>query len=452
MREPSVPAVSPLRYFVPHAASPAEPVRSDPASVAHAVDAFSLGTPYLGEQEWIVGTDVVGNVLVVPSSERNALPASAQTQLAHHEVAAGRPPRRLQASELYFFSVELIEHPADAEGINDPVYLYGTLMGPWPGDAVVRMPGQLMVTRGDVLSGLVHGAAEAFHYVRDAESKDAPRGYHALLPGDRADRIAEGRGLVLAYPAVPAELQASNAANGMQVASILHDVLTQLQEDVRAHGGPKELTALELPVPSRVMAIADLELRGYEVNGDVATLRSSHPGLAGKLKTWLHGDKVKVPREAPTSEFLELARAALSALPGWPSDTERAIRSLVGTGTGRPVPRAPVATPVAARPIPPRAPSPPPRPSDWMKDFLDAHAATGGAKAKLTRMQQEPRGPAPRPAPPKAKAPAPAKAGTPEWLSDFGHGPPASPPRKREPAPPASTPAKKPDWMKDFDD
>jgi hypothetical protein len=445
------------RYFIPHAASPAEPVRADPSAVVHAVDAFSLEVSHLGEHEWMVCTDVVGNLLVVPASERDALPASVQTQLTHHEVAAGRPPRRIAAAELFFFSVELVEHPANAEGLNDPVYLYGTLMGPFPGDAAVRVPGQLTLTRGDVLSGLVHGAAEAFHYVRDAEGRDSPRGYHALLPGDRAERLAEGRGLVLAYPAVPAELQASNVANGPQVASILHDVLTQLQDDARAHGGPEALVALELPVPSRVMAIAELEMRGYDVTGDVATLRSSRKGLAGKVAEWLHGDKVKVPREAPPSEFLELARRALAALPGWPSESERVLRSLVRAGSGGAQPR-PVQPPrptVAMRPPPPRAPPAPPRPSDWMKDFLDAHAATGGAQPKLTRMQQAPRpsaAPAPKPVPP-------AKPSAPTWLSDFAPGPPAPTasaapaPRKRaEAATSHPEPAKKPDWMKDFDD
>ena len=437
------------RYFVPHAASAAEPVRSDASEMIHVVDAFRLEAPHLLEQEWVVGIDAVGNVHVVPASDRELLPASTRAQLTHHEVASGRTPRRIASAELYFFAVELVEHPANAEGFNDPVYLYGHLSGPWPGDAPMRVPGQLTVTRGDVLAGLVHGAADAFHYVQTPESPAAPRGYHALLPGDRPERLAEGRGLVLAWPAVPPELQVGNASNGPMVARILHDVLTQLQEDARAHGGPAPLAGMELPVPSRAMAIADLEMRGYEVKGDMAILRRNHPGLLTRMAEWLRAEKVKLPAEAGAPGFLEVARQALTALPGWPNETERVLRALVRAGGGAPIAKGtplPMAVaPVARRPLPPREPPKPPRPDDWMRDFLDAHAAAhpGGAQPKLTRAKSAATPP-----------PAPAKPGKPTWMADFGGATPAPPAPARKKAPSASSPpaGKKPDWMSDFDD
>lgn len=446
------------RYFVPHAASPAEPVSSDPSSVVHAMDAFRLETGHPGEQEWLVCTDIEGNVLALPASEREHLPPSTRAQLTHHEVASGRTPRRLAASEFFVFLVELVEHPADAEGVNDPVYLYGTLVGPWPGPSPMRIPGQLTVSRGDVLSGLVQGAIDAFHYVQDPESRVAPRSYHALLPGDRPERLAQGQGLVLAYPAVPAELQTHNAANHTLVASILHDVLTQLQENAREQGGPKALAELELPVPSRAMAIADLEMRGYEVKGDVAVLRRNHPGLVNRIAEWLRAEKVKVPPEASASEFLEIARRALDALPGWPSDTERTLRALVRPGNAT-APRPGIIPPMAASPsdpvqrqLPPRPPQAPTRPSDWMQDFLDAHSRPGGAKPKISGSRAKP--------PPRPAAPAPKQtSSSSEWMNDFASGPStppsakkSSPAKRREPAAPASDSAKKPDWMSDFED
>jgi len=447
LREPSHSAVSHPRYFVPHAASAAEPVPSDASAMTHVVDAFCLEAPHLLEQEWIVGIDAVGTVHVVPASQREQLPAATRAQLTHHEVASGRTPRHIATAELYFFAVELVEHPSDAEGFNDPVYLYGHLSGPWPGDAPMRVPGQLTVTRGDVLAGLVHGAVDAFHYAPTLESPTAPRGYHALLPGDRPERLAEGRGLVLAWPAVPPELQMGDAANGPMVARILHDVLTQLQEDARAHGGPAPLARMELPVPSRAMAIADLELRGYEVKGDVAILRRNHPGLLTRMAEWLRAEKVKVPAEADAPGFIAVARQALTALPGWPSATERALRGLVRAGGGAPVSRSvPLPTaPVAPRPLPPRAPQKPPRPADWMRDFLDAHAAShpGGAQPKLTRTT-----------PAFTPPPAPPKPGTPSWMADFGASSPARPapaPSSKQPSASAPT-GKKPDWMSDFDE
>jgi hypothetical protein len=466
--------VNPPRYFIPHATTPAEPVRPDASALVNVVDTFRLETAYLGEREWIVGLDAVGQLLAVPGSERGQLPASAQAQLAHHEVTSGRAPRHIAATELFFFSVELVEHPAEAEGANDPVYLYGTLIGPWPGDALSRVPGQLTVSRGAVLAGLVHGASDAFVYVQDAESKTAQRSYHALLPGDRPDVMAEGKGLVLAYPAVPEEMQARNAANDRLVADILYDVLTQLQEDAREQGGPELLQQLELPVPSRLMAIADLETRGYEVNGDVAILRKQRGGLVGKLAGLIGGEKVKVPPEGTTPEFIELARKALAVLPGWPNDAERTLRPLIragGSGVSRSgiLPNLPARPESTPRPIPPRPPPAPARPDDWMKDFLDSHAHTQGAKGKKSKISRS------RPSIPALppKAAAPKASGSPEWLSDFGSSPgpqapappppapakaqapakaPTSPPRnQREKAAPEPDPKKKPDWMSDFE-
>lgn len=428
------------RYFVPHAASPAEPVQPEPSAVLHAVDTFRLHTPYLGEREWLVCTDIQGHLVVLPASARDQLPASVQAQLTHHELTSGRAPRLLTTSGLFLFSVELVEHPADAEGINDPVYLYGTLVGPWPGASPQRLPGQLTVTRADVLAGLVQGAGDALRYAPDPESKTAPRSYHALLPGDRPERLAAGEGLVLAYPAVPLDMQAHHAANDPWVAHILHAVLTQLQEDVRAHGGePEVLARMELPVPSRLMAIAELEARGYEVKGEVATPRRNHPGLVNRLAEWLRAEKVRVPPEAQAPEFIALASRALEALPGWPSETERVLRALTRPGDSTPAkgvlpvtaPRIPAAPPR----LPPRAPPAPARPGDWMQDFLDAHARPGGSKPTLTR--------APPPAPPAA--PPPRRS---DWMSDFTSSPPA--PRRPEPA--APEPAKKPGWMSDFED
>ncbi len=423
--------------------------------MVNVVDTFRLESGSLGEQEWIVGLDAVGQMLAVPASERGLLPASAQAQLAHHEVSSGRSPRRIAAAELFFFSVELVEHPADEEGINEPVYLYGTLMGPWPGDALARVPGQLTVNRGAVLAGLVHGASDAFVYAQDPESKTAPRSYHALLPGDRPEALAEGRGLVLAYPAVPVDMQARNAANDRLVADVLHDVLEQFQQDAREHGGPELLRQLELPVPSRIQAIAELETRGYEVNGDEAILRRPRSGLVGKLAGLLGGEKVKVPPEAAAPEFLELARRALGVIPGWPNEAERTLRSLVRPGSGmlagtRSIPQIAAWPAGAPQPIPPRPPPPPARPSDWMKDFLDAHTHTRGEKPKLTRSR------------PSIPAIAPKAPAAPEWLSDFASSSdvpapasapaPASRPR-REPAAaePDPAPKKKPDWMSDFE-
>jgi hypothetical protein len=425
--------------------------------VAHAVDLLVLASPAGDAREWVIGTDALGSLLAVPASERAQLPASVQAQLAHHEVASGRRPRQLAARGLFLFAVELAEHPASDEGLNDPVYLYGTLSGPWGEAGAQRVPGQLALTRGDLLEGFVQGAPHAFRYAAPPERGEPPRAFHALLPGDRPELLAEGEGLVLAYPVVPAELQEGHAANGAQVASLLHDVLLQLQEDVRKGGGGGPLAALAslaLPVPSRALAIAELELDGWSVQGDVATRRSGRRGLAGKVADWL-GERMAVPREAPPSEFLSLAGQALSALPGWPGEAQRALRARVHRGgAGAPATGpAPRAAPAPMRPVPPRAPAAPARKEDWMRDFLAVHAPAGGPPPRLTRMRQAPA----RPAPPAPRGPG---APRPEWLADFAPpqqgAAPAHAPRPAAPAaaaPAAAAPAAAaPEWMKDFED
>ena len=269
---------------------------------------------------------------------------------------------------------------------------------------------------------------------------------------------------MLAYPAVPVDLQTRNAANGPMVATILHAMLTQLRDESRAEKGPRALAELEVPVPSRFMAIAELESRGYEVKGDVATLRRNHPGLVNRLAEWINAEKVKIPPEATPAEFLDLAARALKHLPGWPSDTERVLRSLMRPGSATPpggIPSAAFAPSIPAGPalpIAPRAHAPRASQSDWMKDFINAHTPPGGTKAR-------PRLSAPPPAPKQPSFPSQSTTSRSEWMKDFGEPPAPAPAAQKAPAQaPAAKPAgksassvkpepsAKPDWMSDFED
>lgn len=111
--------------------------------------------------------DGLGHLRTLPCEDRGTLPAGLQSELAFHEMSGGRPTRLLEAGEVFLFNVQLLEQPPGSPGWNDPVYLYGTLYGPPPGGTDGRtagVEGQLMVTRGDLLDGLVRGAAHAFRY------------------------------------------------------------------------------------------------------------------------------------------------------------------------------------------------------------------------------------------------------------------------------------------------
>jgi hypothetical protein len=401
-----------LRYFVP---APGEVVETRaagaPDAIDHVLSVLSVH-PGSGEPvEWLVGLDFVGALHFVPLADRAALSPRAQSQLAFHEVA-GAPPRRLDVEELHVLALELLEQGSDAPGLDDPVYLYGRLYGPLPatpGMPIRAVAGQLTVTRSDVLDGLARGLAHPFVCTGSAT---AARCFGALVPGDRPEAVARGRGAVLVVPVMPADLDLPNGANEALVAQLLSDVLHAMQADLRAQGRKDGLAARPLPVPSRAAVADRLVQAGYTLEGAVAVKRSTAlGGLVGMLGG---GERVVLPAEADVDGFAALAREVLGSLPGWPSAQSTALAhrtcghppsplraASLGSARAQATP-SPAAAPPATRPITPRASTPR---SEWMQDFVQAHrSAGGGQKPRLT---------------PAQKAVAPGR--TPEWMKDFEH-------------------------------
>lgn len=451
------------RYFVPRPTrEAAAPTASGPGRIVHALDLFVLEESAHRGREWMVGLDEAGTLVLLPIEDRRHLPAAVQAELSYHEVASGGP-RRLAFSEVYLFSAQFIEPAADAPGANDPVHLFGTLHGPFPrpaGVTAAATEGQLTVTRADLLEGLVMGEAWAFRFSGEVGSAGpSSRCFHMMLPGDREEVAAEGRGVVLAYPLLPPELTLTDAANEILVSQLLYELLAALREDLRKEQAECVWLTDELPVPSRAAFIQRLESDGYTLEGDVAVRRGeARRGFLASLFGASRGDRVIVPPEGTLAEYLGLARAALASLPGWPS--RRAVALRARSGGGGVVPMVPHVAPAGNTPPagPPGAiPASALEPTSWQDDFRDPAgpppaspprptAAQQRLDAGSTRSASTPRGPAPPNRADRAKRAKRAEG--PEWMDDFAEptpGPVSDPLEEEQPAP------VRPDWMKDFE-
>jgi hypothetical protein len=352
-----------------------------------------------GPHELIVGTQADGALSVV-AHDRAQLSQRVAAQLAFHEVASGRK-LTLDVAELYVFDLQVLELLMDAPGLNDAMYLYGALRGPYPatpGQPVATIEGQLTVTRSDLLSALVDGTQEAFAYRPEGHGS---RCVHALLPGERAEIIDGGQGAVLAFPLAPAYTLDSLVPNDRVAGQIFYDVIHALYRDLGE--------ALELGVPSRAVVAAELQAEGFTIEGDTA-VRTKRTGILGALMP--EREKRTLPREGTLDEYVRAAGAALARL-GVPTPETLALRRRRGAVTPATAASRPI--PMSTTPLPPTAPASStttdrqPRPrveagaTDWMKDFVDAHRAPGR--------------PAPRVVAP-ARAVAPKKQ-APAWMDDF---------------------------------
>lgn len=449
-----MPGTSLPRYFVAREGAAERSAQPDDLAPEHLVDTFLLAPGFEPVREWVVATDILGRLVAIPDERWGELDADLRAELAYHEVGGGRRRRRVTSGALFLFDLELLEQPADAGGWNDPVYLYGTLYGPYPSEGAGTKPGvegQLTLTRCEMIDGLVRGAEYAFRIATRTEAAEHDaRCLHAIVPGDADEATRTGLGIVLAYALPPPELSADGVANEYIASRLLFDLLGALQRDLERERIDHPLRSRVLPVPSRFILEQELRGDGYEIEGDSARKTAgSGEGLRGRLASMLGalvGDTVALPPEADVFEFLAIARQALDQLPGWPSPRAAAVRACTAPAVANTaaVPPAPPRPPKAPEPRPspppPRRPTPPPHPVKrgdevpaWMRDFLAAHREPGSAPPTLTPTRA-----------PGGGARSTTRA--PEWMTDF------APARDRKPSDEVPKPAAEadPDWMKDF--
>ncbi len=420
------------RYFAPRSGEPpTELPLFEPEAVLSALGALRLSTTYGARTEWVIARMLSGALVPVPIEDRHLLPPRLQQVLTSHEVAGGAT-LELDARTLHLFEIELLEQSPDAPGLDDPVYLYGALSGPFPAQAgapsCVRR-GQLTVTRADLLSGLCRGVRSAFVLPPENGATKGARAISAVLPGDRDVAIQAGEGIIVALPLLPAEVAMQDASNELIVTQLLHDVLAMLRDDARTAHPDHPIAQLVVPVPSRAALEARLESDGWSVEGDVATQKLVEgKGLAGLLASVLHpiaAERKTLPPEGSLDELVALAERILPSIPGWPGSRAQALAarvmvlassSLRGTASSAAVPARPAPPDAASASVPRSTDLRAPRPhastpkDDWMKDFVGASAPRATSSAKN----------APRAKPrlsPTTKAASPPSV--PDWMNDF---------------------------------
>jgi len=305
----------------------------------------------------------------------------------------------------------LVEQAGSGGELNQPVFVYGTLLGPlMPGSAPARHKGQLTLTRADLLEGLLLGQDWPFRYA-DEPGRER-RHHHAFLPGGRPEELSAGCDLVIAYPLAPQDLSVGDPENAAVV----------------------ELLIGELAAAMR----GDLE-RAERAQSKLSRLFSKQRSL-----------ELAAPHSHELSAWLQLAANALRCLPDWPSESAQAMRKATCEASNRGraitperagVPGTPVSQPAEAvtpQSIPKRptllrtATNAPP---DWSGDFLpNQHHA----EPQSTYVSWK----APAKSAPKPSAPG-------NWMQDFA---PEDQEHEEDPVtqPDATRPS--PDWRKDFED
>ncbi|HEX5083328.1 MAG TPA: hypothetical protein VFY40_14885 [Blastocatellia bacterium] len=424
----------------------------------HVIDSFFIGGRHLLERELAVAVDCLGNLRALTLDDLDMFPAAARTELAYHDMSGAGQRRLLETAEFFLFRLELLEQPAGTPGWNDPVYLYGTLYGPWPSTDpkhAAGIEGQLTITRGDLLDGLVRGTGHAFRYAGSGGARDA-RLFHMLLPGAREDEIRRGSGIVLAYPLLPAELTLTDVSNELVVGQLLYDILVALKEDLEREQIVHPLRSIVLPVPSREALERQLMSQGYEIKGGAAVKKvESGGGFQGVLATVfgpLMSDRLELPPEGKADDFLDLAVTTLNTLTGWPSPRIAALRSCVRpvpedayrnalTRRFTPTPQVRTPQPSAiqlsqqapqARQVRPVRPANEPRDlTDWMQDFITSHREPGAPPPRLTSTSAMNRTPMGQER---------------EWMKDF-----ASQAADKHRKPDKSDSRMKPEWLDDFE-
>ena len=331
------------RYFVPRQGAQASSRSLFDFRPSLLLDQFLAGMRHTREHGYIVGLDATGELAAINRQDLQDLPEYLQTQISHHEITTNGDTRLVQTRSFYLFDLQLMEQAGDVRGYNDPVYLYGTMSGPFPtSDGQYRaVEGQLTVNRSDIISGIIQGYRWCFQ-----GETSSNRSFHIMLPGAPEEEIVAGDGLVLAYPLLSAENMISGTSNEPLLLQILYDVLSALKQDLSAEKQNHFLLKTTLPVPSRSLLEEDLKAQGYQIKGDHATrnalgMHLQNPagrpkGFKGLLSTafgTFMPDKLELPPEGTLDDLIVIARKVLTSLPQWPPSRTQATMNRIDIAT-----------------------------------------------------------------------------------------------------------------------
>ena len=329
------------RYFAPsrHVSLPLPEART----FRYIVDTFRFEPDEGPEREIVVAVDTEGHIGVLQADDLARLPESVAAQVRFHEMRVGAN-RTIRARTLHFLEIEHADFPPDVPGVNDPVFVHGRMSGPLTHETLGTsfiVEGHLTVNRADILDAFIKGYEHALHYQSDGYV-EAPRCFHLLLPGDRAEAIEEGHGLVLAYPLLPSELRADHGSNDATVMHLVYLVLAAIEREL---GVPKPT----VPYPSRAVIEKVLAAEGFVIEGEVATRRRQ--GILGTL----FKERLAIPEFGDLDDFVEAAARLVRQCERHPTERTHALAARTRTRGTPPPPPSPGVTFVPD----PRAPSRP---------------------------------------------------------------------------------------------
>src|SRR5262249_26467679 len=129
-------------YFIPAEGGGGPGAQVPIAPLAHAIDSFLLESSLRRPTKVIVGLHEEGGLgWVMGDQPRDMLSAQALSELHLDEVGPPARQRTIVGESLYVMDLELVEQVASGPELNDPVYAYGTLLGPVGTSDAVRVRG-----------------------------------------------------------------------------------------------------------------------------------------------------------------------------------------------------------------------------------------------------------------------------------------------------------------------
>ncbi|HEY1014164.1 MAG TPA: hypothetical protein VGE07_15740, partial [Herpetosiphonaceae bacterium] len=293
--------VRPPAFFWPPFAQP-RPGVAPPAPAPLRIPAAVLDLFYLGgdahpaaELVAVLGC-MGGSIMLATRGSFPELPLDLQQQLRVLEINTRGLFRTVRAQEVWIASLDAVEQAAQASGYNDAISAYGRMhcrLMPRGGQLLIQpLAHDVCLTAGriDVLHGWQMGlAAPLRHAWRGDEAHT-----HCCLPLAPRAAVAQGYGVSFLYPFFdPARF--GGADNTPIALRIIHDVLAQLQHDMREQGSAAPLAVLNLPVPSRQQLEAELAADGYQIRGETAVRTggsssgAAPASLLSRLRRWAAG-------------------------------------------------------------------------------------------------------------------------------------------------------------------
>lgn len=263
-----------------------------------------------------------GGVSAVAAPAFATLPESIRSQITTASAQLRGRFRAITARELWVASLDALDQAVESAGLNDPAFLYCRLQSVLSAGPVTVMmepldqPGRGTVGRIDLLAACAEALVAAFPLSDPA----AASVYHLLLPLGSLHAIEQGRSVALCYPILdPAVF--SNPDNSVIVLRIIYDLLSRLQQDIRAELPGHPFGDASLPVPSRQRLESDLLADGYQIQGDIAVKGSAagrQPGdttsflaqLRALAQAWL-APQIQLPPQATPQLYQKLLHRLL---------------------------------------------------------------------------------------------------------------------------------------------